>query len=314
MKGVPMPDAEGAVPPEVEAKEKMDQARAYLRAGEELEAAIALCDEVYRRFTLSKVPALQLQVARALGLRGAALGELERLPEALVHFDEVERRFWSPRRPELWEGVAWGMLYRARVLLDLNKEGMCTNWLERMLSRFGAVAQRPDLRIPVEMARTAMLVAHNMGQRFEEALSQSELLLKGYDGSTDPFLVEQTAVALVQRAFALQGLGHVDEALEAFDEVDVRYCESTDPRMRTVVSTALMGRAIVLLQEEFLPEALGAIDAILEYAGPSPERRLMEPVNFAKFHREVVERELELERERAARRPKPPPLAKPKPR
>ncbi|RKG62177.1 hypothetical protein D7X30_02320 [Corallococcus sp. AB011P] len=304
MTGAPMPDAEGAVPPEVEAKEKMDRARACIRAGE-LEEAIPLCDEVYRRFTLSKVPALQLQVARALGNRGAAIAEQGMFNEALVHFDEVERRFWSPRRPELWEGVAWGMLYRARVLLEMDREDMSSNWLERMLSRFKAFAQRPDLRIPVEMARTAVVAAHNQGLRFEEALSQSEALLKEYDGSTEPFLVEQTASAMLGRAVALQGLGHVDEALEAFDEVDVRYCEDTDPRMRALVSTALMGRALVLLREEFLPEALGALDAILEHAGPNPGRRLLEPVNFAKFHREVVERELQLERERAARRPKP---------
>ncbi|WP_434299002.1 hypothetical protein [Corallococcus exiguus] len=299
-----MPDAEGAVPPEVEAKEKMDRARACIRAGE-MEEAIPLCDEVYRRFTLSKVPALQVQVARALGHRGAAIAEKGMFNEALVHFDEVERRFWSPRKPELWEGVAWGMLYRARVLLEMDQEDMSRNWLERMLSRFKAFAQRPDLRIPVEMARTVVVATHNQGLRFEEALSQSEALLKEYDGNTEPFLVEQTAVAMLGRATALHGLGHVDEALEAFDEIDVRYCEDADPRMRALVSTALMGRALVLLREELLPEALGAIDAILEHAGPNPGRRLMEPVNFAKFHREVVERELQLERERAARRPKP---------
>ncbi|NNB87346.1 hypothetical protein HJC10_08110 [Corallococcus exiguus] len=117
------------------------------------------------------------------------------------------------------------MLYRARVLLDMDREDMGCNWLERMQSRFKAFAQRPG--------------------------------------------------------------------------------EDTDPRMRALVSTALMGRALVLLREEFLPEALSAIDAILEHAGPNPGRRLMEPVNFAKFHREFVERELQLERERAARRPKP---------
>ncbi|WP_120558169.1 hypothetical protein [Corallococcus aberystwythensis] len=308
-----MPDAEGAVPPEVEAKEKMDRARAHIRSGE-LEEAIPLCDEVYRRFTLSKSPALQLQVARALGHRGAAIAEQGMYNEALVHFDEVERRFWSPRRPELWEGVAWGMLYRARVLLEMDREDMGRNWLERMLSRFKAFVQRPDLRIPVEMARTAVLATHNQGQRFEEALSQSEALLKEYDGNADPFLVEQTAVSLLQRAIALQGLGHVDEALEAFDELDVRYSESADPRLRALVSTALMGRAIVLLREEFLPEAMGVLDAILEHAGPNPGPRLMESVNFAQFHREVVERQMQVERERAARRPKPPPLAKPKPR
>ncbi|MFP2900688.1 hypothetical protein [Corallococcus sp. 4LFB] len=308
-----MPDAEGAVPPEVEAKEKMDRARACIRSGD-LEEAIPLCDEVYRRFTLSKSPALQLQVARALGHRGAALSEKGMFHEALVHFDEVERRFWSPRRPELWEGIAWGMLYRARVLLEMNQEPMCSNWLERLLSRFGASAQRPDLRVPVEMARTAVLAAHNQAERFEASLSLSEELLKEYDGQADPFLVEQTAVALLQRAIALQGLGHVDEALEAFDEVDVRYSEDPDPRLRALVSTALMGRAIVLLREEFLPEALSALDAILEHAGPNPGRRLLEPVNFAKFHHEVVERQMQVERERTARRPKPPPLAKPKPR
>ncbi|WP_375754780.1 tol-pal system YbgF family protein [Corallococcus exercitus] len=308
-----MPDAEGAVPPEVEAKELMDRARGHMRSGD-VEEAIPLCDAVYRRFTLSKSPALQLQVARALSHRGAAIAEQGMFQEALVHFDEVERRFWSPRRPELWEGVAWGMLYRARVLLEMDQEPMCSNWLERMLSRFGTFSQRSDLRVPVEMARTAVLAAHNQAERFEESLSLSEALLKEYDGQADPFLVEQTAVALLQRAIALQGLGHVDEALEAFDEVDVRYCEDTDPRLRALVSTALMGRAIVLLREEFLPEALSALDAILEHAGPNPGRRLLESVNFAKFHHEVIERQMQLERERTARGPKPRAVSKPRPR
>jgi tetratricopeptide (TPR) repeat protein len=293
-----MPDAEA---PEVEAKAKMDRARECIRTGE-LEEAIPLCDEVYRRFTLSKSPALQLQVARALANRGAAISEMGMDKAALVHFDEVERRFWSPRRPELWEGVAWAMLYRARVLLEMEQEPMASNWLERMPSRFGAVAERPGLRVPTEMGRMVMVAAHNQAGRNEEALRLSEQHLEEYGEATEPFEVEQTAALRVQRAFALEGLGHVDEALEAFDDVDVRYHESTDPRLRVLVSTSLMGRAMVLFKEKLFPEALDAIHGILEHAGPNPARRLMLSVSFANFHRELIEEEQE--REQKARRPK----------
>jgi tetratricopeptide (TPR) repeat protein len=293
----------GAEAAEVDAKAKMDRARACIRTGE-LEEGVSLCDEVYRRFTLSKSPALQLQVARALANRGAAISEMGMEKEALVHFDEVERRFWSPRQPELWEGVAWAMLYRARVLLEMEQEPMASNWLERMLSRFGAVAERPGLHVPMEMARTVVNAAHLQAQRYEEALSLSEKLLEEYGEATEPFRVELTAVVLLQRASALQGLGHWEEALEAFDDVEVRHHASTDPRMRALVASALTGRALIYLQEELLPEALAALDAILEHTGPEPGRRMMDCVSFARFQREAVERQLEVEREQAARRRK----------
>ena len=308
-----MPEAEGAVPPEVEAKAMMDRARALIRSGH-LDEVIPLCDEVYRRFTTSRVPALQVQVARALGNRGAVMAEQhpDRIGEALVHFEEVERRFWSPRQPLLWEVVAWAMVHRARVVLEQDRPDLGIAGLGAVLRRFGALEKQHGLLAPVSMARELLVVAYNQAQQYEEALRLSDELLAMFDGSDDPLHVEHTAAALLQKGEALRGLGRKDEALGQFDEVDVRYCQHTDPRMRTLVGAALMSRALLLLREERVLESISAMDAILEHVGPTPDPRLVEASLFAKFNKEVLEQQVQVERERADRKLKA--QARPKPR
>ncbi|RKH39910.1 tetratricopeptide repeat protein [Corallococcus sicarius] len=306
-----MPDAEGAVPPEVEAKAMMDRARALIRSGH-LDEVIPLCDEVYRRFTTSRVPALQVQVARALGNRGAVMAEQhpDRIGEALVHFEEVERRFWSAKQPLLWEVVAWAMVHRARVVLEQDRPDLGIAGLGAVLRRFGALEKQHGLHAPVSMARELLVVAYNQAQQYEEALRLSDELLTMFDGSDDPLHVEHTAAALQQKGEALRGLGRKDEALGQFDEVDVRYCQHTDPRMRALVTGALMSRALLLLREERVLESISAMDAILEHVGPTPDPRLLEASLFAKFHKELLEQQVQEEREQAARKLKA--KAKPK--
>ncbi|RKH59337.1 hypothetical protein [Corallococcus llansteffanensis] len=304
-----MAGAEGAVPPEVEAKAMMDRARELIRSGH-VEEVIPLCDEVYRRFTTSRVPALQVQVARALGNRGVVMAEKhpDRIGEALVHFEEVERRFWSPKQPALWEVVAWAMVHRARVMMDQDRPDLGIAGLGGVLRRFGALEKQHGLHVPVGMARELLPAAYNQAEEYEEALRLSDELLTRFDGSDDSLHVEHMAAALLQKGVALRGLGRKDEALGQFDEVDVRYCQHADPRMRALVASALMSRAFVLLQEDRVPESISAMDAILEHVGPSPSPRLLDMVLFAKFNKEVLERRVQVERERAARKLK----AKPK--
>ena len=67
-------------------------------ASKRLPEALAVYDEVLRRFGKSHVPALEKQVAIALTRKGAALTALDRTVDALASLDEVESRFWNERR------------------------------------------------------------------------------------------------------------------------------------------------------------------------------------------------------------------------
>ena len=79
-----------------------------LRKQNRPEEALAVFDEVVRRFGESEAPALLETVAKALTNKGATLGALNRREEALAAFDEVASRFGESEAPGLIETVVEG--------------------------------------------------------------------------------------------------------------------------------------------------------------------------------------------------------------
>ena len=70
------------------------------------EEALAIYDDVIRRYGASNEPALQEMVATALLNKGAALGDKNHPNDALSAFDEVVRRFGTSEEPALLGTVA----------------------------------------------------------------------------------------------------------------------------------------------------------------------------------------------------------------
>ena len=74
--------------------------------------ALAVCDEVVRRFGESESPAFLEPVARALANKGAALLALNRPQDALAVCDDMVRRFGESKSPALLEPVASIFLHK----------------------------------------------------------------------------------------------------------------------------------------------------------------------------------------------------------
>jgi tetratricopeptide (TPR) repeat protein len=69
------------------------------------EEAMAVFDEVVRRFGEATEPDLRERVARALVSKGVVLGQLKRHEEEITVYDEVVRRFGEATEPGLREQV-----------------------------------------------------------------------------------------------------------------------------------------------------------------------------------------------------------------
>ena len=73
-----------------------------------------------RRFEKSEIPNVLEQVAKALVNKGATLGRLNRLQEALDVCDEMVRRFEKSEIPNVLEQVAKALVNKGGILVGLN--------------------------------------------------------------------------------------------------------------------------------------------------------------------------------------------------
>src|SRR5262249_42780598 len=78
--------------------------------------AIAVLDDLLRRFGTATEPALRKEVAVALVFKGTALGLLDRNDEEIAVFDDVVRRFGAASEPEVREQVAEALRWKAMAL------------------------------------------------------------------------------------------------------------------------------------------------------------------------------------------------------
>ena len=83
------------------------------------EEAIAVYDEIDRRFGKDESPGVRAQVAKGLVNKGVTLGALGKSEEAIAVYDEIDRRFGKDESPGVREKVAMALngLGFAKILL-----------------------------------------------------------------------------------------------------------------------------------------------------------------------------------------------------
>ena len=104
----------------------------------EWDEALAVCDEVLRRFGNSDEPKVVEQVAVALVIKATVLGKLDRREEALGTCDEVLRRFDDGKVLLLPGQVARALVIKAAVLGDLNRADEALAVCDEVFDRFGS--------------------------------------------------------------------------------------------------------------------------------------------------------------------------------
>ncbi len=248
-----------------------------LAEGGRLQEAVAIWDEVVRKFGASDKPADREQVSLALVNKGKALGRLGNADEASAVWDDVVRRFGANNGEGHPLAVATALVNKGGMLsaMDRHTEALAV-WSE-VARRFGK-SREPALEVLVVNAKIGTAVALNRLNRHGEALEACDEVVERVGNHDSPGLRGEVAVAMVGRGHALIALNRVDEAIKAWGIVVDRFGRSDSLRIVEQVASALANIGTALFKSGRLEEALNAFDRVVQsYEG-----------NEAPFLREVV--------------------------
>ena len=244
------------------------------------EEALAIYDEVARRYGESEAPDLLECVATALVGKGSALRTLNRPEEALTVYDEAVRRFGESEVPALLQCVAAALLSKGLALRTLNRPEEALTVYDEAVRRFGE-SEAPPLLQCVSMALVGKGLVFRDLDRPEEALAVYEDVVRRFGESEAPALLEWVAAALVSKGFTLGTLNRPEEALTIFDEVVRWFGESEAPALLEWVATTLVGKGLALRDLDRPGEALAIYDEAVRRFGESEAPALLEEVAAA---------------------------------
>jgi tetratricopeptide (TPR) repeat protein len=101
------------------------------------EEAIAVYDEIDRRFGKDESPGVREQVVRGLVNKGGMLARLDKPKEAIAVYDEMDQRFGKDESPRVREQVARGLLSKGITFGKLDKREEEIAVYDEMDKRFG---------------------------------------------------------------------------------------------------------------------------------------------------------------------------------
>ena len=102
------------------------------------EDAIAVYEELDKRFGADTVPAVREQVAKGLVHKGFMLGQLDRPEDEIVVYEELDKRFGADTTPAVREQVAIGLVNKGFRLGQLDKPEDEIAVYDELDKRFGA--------------------------------------------------------------------------------------------------------------------------------------------------------------------------------
>ena len=244
------------------------------------EDALAVCDEVLRRFGASEAPALREAVAIALLNKGAALSALRQPEDALAVYDEVLRRFGASEAPALREAVAIALVNKGERFSELQRLEDSMAVCDEVLRRFGA-SEDPVLLKWVASALVNKGAALGGLRRPEDILATYDEVIRRFGASEDPTLREAVAAAFLNKGAALNALQQPEDALAICEEVLQRFEASEDPTLLRGVASALVNKGAALGGLYRPEDALAVYDEVLQRFGASEDPTLREAVATA---------------------------------
>lgn len=179
----------------------LEQAEASMDAGQ-FEDALATLDEalhVYEVLALGETgstpdPDLVQALARVLDKKGFVLGELGRVDEALIVYEQVITGFGDSDHPVLVKAVATALLESGYLLFIQERWDEALAFHEQLITRFGDSTDA-ELVQNLALAMTVKgLELESLG-REEEALAAYEQVITRFGDSTDAEIVEAVTAA-----------------------------------------------------------------------------------------------------------------------
>ena len=259
------PDQRHVSEPPVVAQTLYKRAFAFTDRGHVPEA-LAVWDELVRRFGDSDAQPELEYVAIALLNKGIALGTMKRPYDALAAWQEVVNRFESSEGEIFQSTVARAHVSRAAMLGTLNFPDDALAICNSVLDRFTATDSPMVL---AEVANALSCKGATLAQlnRPTEAVTTWDEVVQRFESRDEPAIQRQVALALLAKGEFLSGSNRPREALDAWNELEQRFASSDIPPIRNFAATALHHKGATLIQLNRLDEALVAHDDVVERFG-----------------------------------------------
>ena len=279
------PDHRRAGQPDGNMAELAELAVAAARIGEALrledqnrtEEALAIYDEVVRRFGTSENPALLELVAKALFFKGITLGTMNQPKEELAAYDEVVHRFGTSENPALLELVAKVLVSKGITLGTMNQPKEELAAYDEVVHRFGT-SENPALLELVAKVLVSKGITLGTMNRPEEELAAYDEVARRFGTSENPALLELVAKALFFKGITLDTMNRPKEELATYDEVVHRFGTSENPALLEPVAKVLVSKGITLGTMNRPEEELAAYDEVARRFGTSENPALLELV------------------------------------
>jgi tetratricopeptide (TPR) repeat protein len=229
------------------------QAAALFGKGETLKEqgktgeALAVYEEIDRRFSQDTSPDVRMLVALALFSKGATLGEQGKTGESLAVYEEIDRRFGQDTSPDVRAWVVLALLSKGLTLGQQGKTGEALVVYEEIERRFSQDTS-PGMREKVAAALLGKGAALREQGKIGEALAVYEEIDRrfGQDASPD---VRKLVVSVLANEAARLFEFHNDaaDALAVLDSVLARCGNSPGPALQAECFRALKNSVEPLL-------------------------------------------------------------------
>jgi tetratricopeptide (TPR) repeat protein len=204
--------------------------------------------------------------ARALYQQARAAASDERFGDAIAAFDELVERF-----PQFDMLAARALNGKAWCLEKIERDQAAVGVFDEILERFGDSGD-DGIRRQVARALFSRGVAlSRLGQDEAAIASWDDLLGRFGPDDAEPEFGRRVWGALERKAAAMRRLEHLDEALEAYDEIVIRFTTSEYPQLRRQADIALSNKAFVLLVDGRIDEAIVVAKAAVGRLGTSED-------------------------------------------
>ena len=253
--------------------------------------ALALWDELLRRFGQSKNPALLEPIATAHFNKGVTLGRMNRPQDALGAYEEVVHRFGQSRNPAVLESVAMALFNKGVILGRMNRSHDALGAYEKMVRGFGKSKNPAVLELVAKALFNKGMILGGMN-RVQDALGALEEVVSRFGQSTDPALLEPVANAIVYTGDALDGLNRPQDALAAWDDVLLRFGQSESSALLEQAAIAVVNKGALFARLNQPQDALAACDKMLRLFGQNENSEIVGWVAKALFNKGCALREL----------------------
>lgn len=207
--------------------------------------AIAVYNEIIKRFGNTNELALREEVAKALVNKGYSLSMLLKSKDAINVYDEVVRRFDTATEPILCEHVAIALFRKANILGAYYRSEDSIKVYDEVVRRFGELKE-PTLRYWVASAIYEKGVKFGELNHNDKEINAYEEVVKRYGDAIEPILRERVARSLCAKGYKLRMLNRANEAIVVYDEVVKRFGRAIEPELCYWVTCAQFNKAFAV--------------------------------------------------------------------